>query len=460
MAGLFDALAMAKRSLMSQQWAQMITGHNLANVNTPGYSRQRPDLEAFGKPLEVPGGLIGMGADVTEITRMRNRYVDQQVMTEQQNNGFLQFQSAGLSQVETILGETSGGGLSGVLDEFWTCWSDVANDPENSAARVSLQMKGQELAQNLNGVYQNLQAQSRDLDTQLSSMVGQINQMSTQIANLNVAISDAVSQGQTPNDLMDQRDALVEQLSNLANVQTQDESDGTMSVWLGGQNLVYRDTHQTLALQEMSGSGDILHEVIWQGNGQTVNFQSGQVSGLLQVRDQAIPQLMSGLDQFAVGLAQNVNALHQTGYALDGTTGLDFFNPNTTGAENLALSAEVQQDADNIAASGDGNAGNGDIALAIFNLQNQMVMNNGQSTLNQYYASLATDLGSQTEAAQTEMEQSNIVLDQAHLWQSSTESVSIDEEMANMVKYQQAYASMAKFVGTVDEMLKTLLAIS
>jgi flagellar hook-associated protein 1 FlgK len=291
-------------------------------------------------------------------------------------------------------------------------------------------------------------------------MVGQINQMSTQIANLNVAISDAVSQGQTPNDLMDQRDALVEQLSNLANVQTQDESDGTMSVWLGGQNLVYRDTHQTLALQEMSGSGDILHEVIWQGNGQTVNFQSGQVSGLLQVRDQAIPQLMSGLDQFAVGLAQNVNALHQTGYALDGTTGLDFFNPNTTGAENLALSAEVQQDADNIAASGDGNAGNGDIALAIFNLQNQMVMNNGQSTLNQYYASLATDLGSQTEAAQTEMEQSNIVLDQAHLWQSSTESVSIDEEMANMVKYQQAYASMAKFVGTVDEMLKTLLAIS
>jgi flagellar hook-associated protein 1 FlgK len=291
-------------------------------------------------------------------------------------------------------------------------------------------------------------------------MVGQINQMSTQIANLNVAISDAVSQGQTPNDLMDQRDALVEQLSNLANVQTQDESDGTMSVWLGGQNLVYRDTHQTLALQEMSGSGDILHEVIWQGNGQKVNFQSGQVSGLLQVRDQAIPQLMSGLDQFAVGLAQNVNALHQTGYALDGTTGLDFFNPNTTGAENLALSAEVQQDADNIAASGDGNAGNGDIALAIFNLQNQMVMNNGQSTLNQYYASLATDLGSQTEAAQTEMEQSNIVLDQAHLWQSSTESVSIDEEMANMVKYQQAYASMAKFVGTVDEMLKTLLAIS
>jgi flagellar hook-associated protein 1 FlgK len=460
MASLFDALAMAKRSLMSQQWAQMITGHNISNVNTPGYSRQRPELEAFGRPLQVPGGLIGMGSDVIEITRMRNRYLDQQVLTEQQNNGFLQFQSMGLSQVETILGETSGGGLSGVLDEFWTSWSDVANDPENSAARVALQMKGQELSQNLNSVFQNLQSQRRDLDFQLSGMVGQINQMAAQIANLNVAISDAASQGQMPNDLMDQRDVLVEQLSNLANVQTQDEGDGTMTVWLGGQNLVYRDTHQALALQEMPGSGDILHQVIWQGNGQAVNFQSGQVAGLLLVRDQAIPELMSGLDQFAVGLAQNVNTLHQTGYSLDGTTGLNFFNPNTTGAENIALSSEVQQDADNIAASGDGSAGNGDIALAIFNLQNQMVMNNGQSTLNQFYASLATDLGSQTQATQTEMEQSDVVLDQAHLWQASAEAVSMDEEMANMVKYQQAYASIARFVGTVDEMLQTLLAIT
>jgi flagellar hook-associated protein 1 FlgK len=460
MAGLFDAISLAKRSMMSQQWAQMITGHNIANVNTPGYSRQRPDLEAYQQTLEIPGGMLGMGSDVAEITRMRNRYLDRQVLSEQQNNGFLQFQSAGLSQIETILGETSGGGLSGILDEFWASWSDVANDPENSSARVALQMKGQELTQNINGVYQNLQAQRRDLDTQLSYMVSDINQISTQIANLNSAISEAVSQGQLPNDLMDQRDLLVDQLAGLANIQTQDENNGSVTVWLGGQNLVYRDTTQSLALREMSGAGDILHEVIWSGSGLEVNFQSGEVAGLLLVRDQAIPELMSGLDQFAVGLAQNVNAIHQTGYALDGTTGLSFFNPSTTGAGNIALSAEVQLNADNIAASSDGNAGDGSIALAIFNLQNELVMDEGQATINQYYASLAADLGSLTQAAETELEQSDVVLDQARLWQASAEGVSLDEEMANMVKYQTTYGALAKFVVTVNEMLDTLLAIT
>lgn len=459
MAGLFDALSLAKRSLMTAQWAQMITGHNISNANTPGYSRQRPDLEAYQQALEVPGGLIGMGSDVSEITRMRNRYIDRQVLSEEQHNGFLQFQSSGLSQVETILGETSGGGLSGILDEFWASWSDVANDPENSAARVALQMKGQELAQNLNGLYNNLQAQRRDLDNQLTSMVSQINAIAVQIANLNTAISSAVSQNQIPNDLLDQRDLLVDQLSGLANVQTQGEDDGTLTVWLGGQNLVYRDTTQVLALREQPGEGDKLHQVIWQGNSLPVDFEAGQVAGLLQVRDETIPQLMSGLDEFAVGLAQNVNALHETGYSLDGTTGIDFFDPNTTGAGNIALSAEVEQNADNIAASSDGNAGDGSNALAIFNLQNALVMDDGQATLNQYYASLATNLGSQTQASQSELEQSDAVLDQARMWQASAESVSIDEEMANMVKYQQNYAAVAKFVGTVNDMLDTLMKI-
>lgn len=457
MAGLFDAIAMVKRSLMAQQWAQMTTGHNIANVNTPGFTRQRADLMNSIPSLEVPGGLLGMGVDVEAITRQRNRYIDHQVMSEWQNFGFLDYQSSALVQVETILGETSGYGLSGILDEFWACWSDLANDPENSSARVALQAKAQQLVSQMNGLHEDLTNQRAQLDVELSGMVGEVNQLSAQIATLNTAISNSLNQQVIPNDLMDQRDLLIDQLAGLANIQVQDEGAGTISIWMGGQILVYRDTSQQLALRQKSGETASIHEVIWAHNDTLVNFQSGEIAGLLLVRDEAIPELHSGLDAFAVALAQNVNAIHLNGYSLSGQSGLNFFDPNTTGIQNIALSAEILQDDNNIAASSDGTVGDGSNALAIFNLQNELVMDNGTATLNQYYAALASDLGSLSQAASSELMESGTALQQLENWKTSAEGVSLDEEMANMVKFQQAYSAVANFMGTVDDMLTTLL---
>lgn len=459
MAGLFDAINLAKRSLMAQQWAMMTGSHNVANVNTPGYTRQSARLQAFGPPLEVPGGLIGMGADVGEITRLRNRYLDRQVLMERQNQGFLEFENTALSQVETILGETSGYGISGILDEFWACWSDLANDPENPSVRVALQQKGVQLAQSLNNVHSDLIDQQKELNLQLSGYVGQINQLAAQIASLNDDISDQVVQGLTPNDLMDQRDLLVDQLSILANVNVQDETNGTMTIWLGGQILVYDDSAQQMSLKSIPGSEAKLNEVVW-GNGQKVNFQSGQVAALLLVRDEVIPELMAGLDEFTVALVSEINALHRTGYGLDGSTGLDFFNADTTGAADIALALEVSLDEGKIAASSDGSAGNGDIATAIFNLQNAFVMEEGSSTMGDYYASLAADVGALKQTAEDELSESEVSLQQLENWQMSAEGVSLDEEMANLVRYQHAYTAMAQCLSAADEMMTTLLAIS
>ncbi|MFH1862559.1 MAG: flagellar hook-associated protein FlgK [bacterium] len=459
MAGLFDAISMAKQSLMAQQWAIATTGHNIANVNTPGYTRQRAELVPAELPMEVTCGFIGMGVDVAEIARLRNRYLDRQVLYEEQNLGFLDFQNTALSQVEIILGETSGNGLSGVLNDFWASWSDLANDPENSAVRIALQQKGAELSQNLNNLYTDLTSQQQALDTQLTGLVNQINQKTSQIASLNKTISSLVLQGQNPNDLMDQRDLLIEGLASLVNIEMQDESDGTISIWLGGQILVNNDSAQSLNLQVYSSSTGQLHSVVWNTNGKEADFLSGQVASLLLVRDEVIPELLSGLDEFAVGLVESVNAIHQTGYSLDGSTGLDFFNPATTGAANIALSQEISLDADKIAASADGSAGNGEIALAIFNLQNQMVIGNDLSTLNEYYAALVADVGALAQTAQNELAQSETALQQLQNWQMSAEGVSLDEEMANLVRYQQAYTALSKFLATADTMLEQLLAV-
>ncbi|TKJ40280.1 flagellar hook-associated protein FlgK [candidate division LCP-89 bacterium B3_LCP] len=459
MAGLFDAVNLAKRSLMAQQWALTTASHNMSNVNTPGFTRQRAVLEAFKEPLEIPGGLIGMGSDVGEITRLRNRYLDRQVLDERQNQGFLEFENTALSQVETILGETSGYGLSGVLDEFWSCWSDVANEPENTAVRVALQQKGEQVAQNLNNLYSDLITQQKELDQQLSGYVNEINMKAAQIASLNDTIAQQVSQGFSPNDLMDQRDLLIDGLAKIANIEMQDESNGSTSIWLGGQILVYKDSAQQLSLKERTDSLAKVHDVVWAGSGNSVNLQSGEAAALLFVRDEVIPELMSGLDQFAVALSSQLNALHSTGYGLDGSTGNNFFNPDTTGAADIALSLEVSQDVAKIAVSADGSVGNSDIANQIYDLQNELVMNQNTATLGGFYASLATDVGALKQTAEMELMESDVSMQQLENWQTSAEGVSLDEEMANLVRYQQVYTAMAKFLNTVDEMLGVLINI-
>jgi flagellar hook-associated protein 1 len=459
MASLFDAISLAKRSLIAQQWAMQTTGHNIANVNTPGYTRQRADLTSSQPALETANGMLGMGVDVSEITRLRNRYIDQQVLQEQQQNGFLNFTDGALSQVETVLGETSGYGISGILDEFWASWSDLANDPENVAARTTLQQRGADLCNNLNEKYQQLQSAQRELDGQLSGFVTEINQKTAQIASLNESISFQESQGLTPNDLLDQRDSIIDGLSNLTNITVQDESDGSITVRLGGEILVYRDTTQQMQLAENTGSGSNLHKVIWAGSGTEVTFQSGEIGALMVVRDQTIPELLSGLDEFALNLVANINDLHSTGYGLDGSTGINFFSNTTTGASDISLSTEVAQDSGKIAASADGTPGNGNIALAIFNIQNSLVMNGGTATLNEYYAGLAANIGAQKQSSGNDLAQSEVTLQQLSNWKASAESVSLDEEMANMVKYQQAYTAVAKFFTTTNQLLDVLLTL-
>lgn len=459
MAGLFDAVYLAKQSLMAQQWAMTTSEHNVANVNTPGYTRQRAKLQTFKPPMEVPAGLIGMGSDVGEITRLRNRYIDRQVLQERQSQGFLDFENTALAQVETILGETSGYGLSGILDEFWACWSDVANEPENTSVRIALQQKGEQLSQSLNDLHSNLVDQQKELDLQLSGLVAEINQKTTQIAALNDQIGDLFIQGNIPNDLMDQRDLLVDELAKLVNITAQDDGNGKVSVRLGGQILVYEDFAQQLTLKDKPGTEGKLHNVVWAGNRTEVVVQSGEMAALLLVRDEVIPELQNGLDEFTMALVSQVNALHNTGYGLDGSTQLDFFNANTTGAASIALALEVSQDAAKIAASGDGSVGNGDIATAIFNLQNGLVMDEQTNTLGGFYGSLAADVGALKQTAENELMETEVAMAQLENWKTSAEGVSLDEEMANLIRFQHAYSALAKYMSTIDEMLAVLISV-
>jgi len=458
MAGLIDALILGKHSLMANTLAMSTTGHNVANVNTPGYTRQKAIFEA-GIPLETIHGFIGMGVQISDINRYRDDYLDRQVLIEKQNNGFLDFQNTSLAQVEAILGETSGYGISGILEDFWSAWSDVANDPESHASRIPLQQKAAQLTVCLNNMTQELRNHQLEIDYEVKTFVDEINQKAELVGSMNKTISQAMAQGQSMNDLMDQRDLLIDELAELANITVVSDDNGVKNVWLGGDNLVYHEAVQELDLVTTGTVSDQLNTVIWKATGNEANFQSGKLGGILYVRDAVIPELQGQLDQFALGLVSNINQLHVSGYGLDGSTGNYFFDYNTTGAGNIALSTQVLNDVNKIAASSDGSAGNGTVALNIYNLQNDLVMESGTETLTGFYAAIVTDLGAIKQNGEVELMESETALTQLENWKSSVESVSLDEEMARLIQYQQSYNALAHFMTITREMLSKVMNI-
>jgi flagellar hook-associated protein 1 FlgK len=248
-------------------------------------------------------------------------------------------------------------------------------------------------------------------------------------------------------------------LATYGNIEIEEETNGSVNIWLGSQILVYRDTNQQLVVKDIPNSEAKLHTAVWASNNMDVDFQSGKMGALLLVRDEVIPELMNGLDEFTRELVAQVNAVHQTGYGMDGSTGLNFFNSATTGAKDISLALEVSQDAQKIAASADGSAGNGDTAQAISNLQNELVMDDGNTTLNGYYAGLAADLGSLKQIAEDELAESEVAMQQMENWKTSAEGVSLDEEMANLVRFQHAFTAMAKYMSAIDDMIGVVIAM-
>jgi flagellar hook-associated protein 1 FlgK len=457
MTTLNGMLDLSRRALSAQQLALAVIGHNTANVNTPGFSRQRVQLSPSWA-FQMAQGALGTGVNVVGIQQIHDYLLDRNL--RQSYSDFSQWEAIdnSLQSLENIFGDTSTStNLEDLLTQFWNSWQDLANDPENLTARSSLRENAQSLCSEFNRLHTQFASQRQSHDQEIVVRVNEVNTKASAIADLNARIAQIESSGGMANDLRDQRTTLLNDLSSLVNLQVTDQQNGQINVYVGGQILVQGDMSQQIATQERSVPGGVVHDLVWQDGGSAVILSQGQIAGLIEMRDERIPEVSASLDELVNTLVEQVNTAHAAGYGLNGSSGNDFFDPETTGAGDISLSGAVLSSLEVIAASGSGAPGDNSTALAIAGLQNELLMEDGTATIGNYYANLVSEIGVGRQNATFRHTQEQAALDQLETQRESISGVSLDEEMTNMIQYQQAYEAAARMVATVSQLMDTVI---
>lgn len=456
MSDLIRALDIARRALQAQQSVMNTTSNNIANANTEGFSRQRVNLST-SPPQTSPYGLVGSGVNVDSVQRIRDRFVDQQLINERPSFKQYEFKSDALAFIEEIFNEPSDTGLNQMLKEFFAAFHDLANDPESTAARVVARERAMMLSSGFKRLDRQLNDYRTHLNYELQAKVEEVNRIAAEIAHLNERIVQAEVNGIESPDLRDSRDQLVDQLAGLVNIRTHENQFGAVNVSVGGRYLVVETQAQKLSTA-VSSSGDLGPKVVWENDGAAANITNGHIKGILDIRDVNISNYLDQLNQLAVGLADAVNAIHRSGYNLDGITNVDFFKSGISGAANFEVSLEIQNDANLIAAAdAAGEPGNNGAALAIAGLQDSRIMNGGQFTASDFYNSLISTLGSNTQEAAFLKNSFELTVSKLEITRESISGVSLDEEMTYLIEAQQAFTAATRVVSTIDEMVQSVL---
>ncbi len=306
------SLEIGIRAVRTQRQALHVIGHNIANVNTPGFSRQRAVLATT-----LPQGFMGTGVKVESIQRLRDEVVDFYIREENPTLNRWKAKLEVLQGMEILFNEPSDSSIGKILGDFWNSWSDLANNPESGAARANVREQGEALCEAFRSLYQNLKDLQIKIDEEIKTEVEHLNSIIQQIADLNQQIEKIeLGKSSQANDLRDKRDLLLDELSQLINFKYQEMQDNTLRLSVYGQLLVSKATVSPFMTE--AGEDGFL-EIKWKDSGERVIITSGRLKGLLEMRDVVIPGFLAQLNELAAALIDQVNALHRQGIGLDGT---------------------------------------------------------------------------------------------------------------------------------------------
>jgi len=452
MGTLTSSLLMAAQSLLAEQGALNVTSNNISNVNTPGYSREVP---VFSEQTPVHEGnlLFGQGVALQSIDSIRDRLLELRILDEQQQNSNAQTQLGYLNQVQALFSNTSQG-IGSDITAFFNSLNQLSTNPTSVPLRQAVLTAANNLANDFHNTVDQLSSIQSNLNQSVVESVNGINGLTAQIAQLNTQVGQMKSLGKDAGALEDQRNQLINQLSQLTDVHVINTEQGVTLTTGNGTALVVGG--QAFALQTTPNSSGN-QEVIAQGKDITSTLTGGHLGGAILVRDQTIPDVMSQLDNLAGGLASNFNAAHHQGFDLNGNTGGDFFAPSAPGAGAAKNFAVLITDPAAIAASSDGSPGsNGNIANLLA-VQNQNLPSG--KTPADAYAGLISDVGNTTAQMQAESAASTLSLQQLQDQRQAISGVSVDEEATNLIRYQHAFDAAARVITTVDIMTQTVIAM-
>ena len=448
----FSGLNVGLSSLFAQRRGLELTGHNVANANTEGYSRQRVQLQGAGGPttpaMHSRWTGAGNGVTIAGDERLRDAFLEGQSLRERGKDAQLRTSQTTLSRLEGVFAEPSDSGLASQLSDFWSGFDAVAKNPTDRAARSQLLERAGTLANGLNDTMSRMDAQVSGSLEKLGVVVSDVNATAQTVASLNRAIVSGTRAERNVNDLKDQRDLLVQRLASLTGATVQQGDAGSVDVLVGGRPLVSGRTAN--ALQVGTGAPpSTAPAVVWSADS-AVAPAGGEAGGLLHGLNTVVPRYREGLAQVAGRLADVVNARHTAGYDLSGahpTTA--FFVKQPDGRLVMGIT-----DPDRVAASSTGTPGGdagGGNALV---LARQGSLDGGPD---QAYRSLVVTLGVEAQTANRSVDVQAAILGQVDAARESDAGVNLDEEMTNMLAYQRAYEGAARFLTSVDQMLDTLI---
>ena len=448
----FSGLSIGLSSLYAQRRGLEVAGHNVANANTEGYSRQRVRLQGEGGPV-TPAYYsrwngAGNGVTVADVQRLRDVFLESRALHERGGDAQLRGQQVVLGRVEAILAEPGDLGLQSQLSDFWSGWDDVANQPTDLAARSQLIERAKTLAGGMNQAADRLATQWSASYEQLGATVSDINATAAAVAQLNEGITAATKAGLAPHDLSDQRDLLVQRLVELAGVSVRTGEAGSVDVYVNGTALVRGSASERLQVQGSDGTTAFsgTPAVGWERDGYPAAV-GGDAGGLLAAVNEVLPRYRDGLDAMSVALRDKVNEVHQLGFDQTGGAGVAFFTGAGAGDLRVALTAPEQVAASDVA--GGDRGGNNAARLA--------ELSSAADGPDALYRGTIVQLGVEAQTANRRVDIQSDILRQIDAAREAEAGVNLDEEMTAMLAYQRGYEGAARFVSAVDSMLDTLI---
>ena len=449
--------------------AQMVgvetAGHNLANVNTPNYSRQRVELTTDSSS----------GVQALSVQRVVDDLLNGRLQSQSGVQGYWEAQQSSLQNAETGLNEflnstgstdassstatatDANASLSAKLLKFFGATQTLANPGGNTLGNRNLLVNAaQTLASTFNQVSSQLAAARATADSMLAADSSAANKLLANIADLNGQISDAEFSGGMANDLRDQRDQALQNLGKLANFTTSTSANGAINVAIGGQTLVSGTTVQDTLQTYDAGGGQMLLRTATGAPPLTVS--SGRLGGEITARDTTIAAVQAGVDLLAGTFIAQVNAVHATGFTINGTTGNALFTGTT--AATMAVNGALVANSDLLQISKSATAAaDSSVASALGQLNDSVQSALGSQTFSKAYSKIVSNLGSDLKTANDQADSQSAVTAMLSAQRNSVSGVSTDEEMTTLLAFQRAYTASAELLKTVDQMIQTTLAM-
>ncbi|NNE65152.1 MAG: flagellar hook-associated protein FlgK [Pyrinomonadaceae bacterium] len=455
----FNAFEIGRRALTANQLGIDITGQNIANVNTPGYSRRSLHLaevaSASGSRFS-----IGAGVSIQGIQAYRDSFIESRIQQEIGIAGYLSARRDALIPVETALHGSAGADIQSAFADFFGAFRDLEANPDSVPLRATVAGRGQNLADTFHSTYSRLEEIRSGTDAQFRASVEEVNSLSERIATLNIEIRKVENSGGQADALRDQRNEFVNQIAELTGARTTVNSDFTINVTIGeGRSLVTGDTFNALTISNTPPSGLAVAEF----KGEPAIFNEGVLKGFNSAVSD-ISDNLAALDGLAEQVAARVNSLHTSGTDLDGNAGIDFFDQSSpVTASNITINPLIAANARLVVASPIAQpAEHGTVAGQIAGLLTDTgtVVGSRTGSFSSIYGSLISDAGEQVRVAQDGLQTQAAIIAQATAQREAISGVSLDEEAINLLQYQKAFEAAARFIRVADEVTQTILSLA